>query len=153
MIGTASCESGVKSEAQGDGATSAALSELTIYFSDEQGVLTDCAAVRPEPWAVPEAQPEDLPALAIRRVLRDVGPSEVLHRQGTLRLIEYFRGVRIENGTAIVAFDVEALEYLNSAACAQGAIKTPIVRTLIEFPNVDDVAWEIDGEIFTAWDA
>jgi len=128
--------------------------ELTIFVSDEQGIIDgDCAAVLPETRTIPALPIGELPAAAIREVLRDVTPSPGLHRPGTLALIDYFSGVTIQNGTAIVAFDGGALEYLNAAACAQIAVKSPIERTLLEFPDVHRIVYEIDGAIFDEWDA
>lgn len=131
-----------------------AVVELTIYISDEQGIIDgDCGAVRLEARTVPARPTDQLPAAAIREVLRDVSPSPGLHRPGTLPLVDYFSGVTIQNGTAILAFDGGALEYLNNAACAQIAVKSPMERTLLEFPDVQRIEYEIDGEIFTEWDA
>ena len=126
--------------------------ELTVYLSDEAGIQSDCAAVRAVAHSVPAAE-TDLPSAAVRRVIRDVVPSPGLQPPGTPPLREYFRGVRVEGATALVRFDGGALAYLNAAACAQAAVKTPIVRTLLEFPEVEAVAWVIDGEVFDAWDA
>ena len=131
-----------------------AVTELTIFLSDEQGIIDgDCAAVLPEVRTVPALPPGELPAAAIREVLRDVTPSPGLHRAGTLPLLDYFNGVTIHNGTAILAFDEDALEYLNNAACAQIAVKSPMERTLLEFRGVQNIEYEIDGEIFDEWDA
>ncbi len=123
-----------------------------IFVSNEQGIVDgDCSAVLMEVRQVAASQ--DRPTAAIREVLRDAHPSPSLHQPGTLPLIDYFRGVRIEDGSAIVSFDGPALEYLNNAACAQAAIKSPIERTLIQFLGVQRVEYEIDGSIFDEWDA
>ena len=132
----------------------AAVTQLTILLSDQQGIIDgDCAAVLPEVRTVPALPPGELPAAAIREVLRDVTPSPGLHRAGTLPLLDYFNGVTIRNGTAILAFEEDALEYLNNAACAQIAVKSPMERTLLEFPYVQRIEYEIDGQIFDEWDA
>jgi hypothetical protein len=131
-----------------------AVTELTIFFSDEQGIIDgDCGAILPEVRTIPALPPEELPAAAVREVIRDVTPSSGLHSPGTLPLIDYFHGVIIRNGTAILAFDGDALEYLNAAACAQIAVKSPMERTLLEFPHIHRIEYEIDGEIFDEWDA
>lgn len=113
----------------------------------------DCAAVEPIPWEVSATTPEEVATEAVRRVIRDVEPSPALHPEGTLPLVEYYRGVRIDGDTVVVQFDGGSLAYLNNAACAQIAAKTPIVRTLVELTGSATVLWEIDGEIFDAWDA
>jgi hypothetical protein len=132
----------------------AAVTQLTIFLSDEQGIIDgDCAAVLPEARTLPALPPDELPGAAVREVLRDVTPSSGLHSPGTLPLVDYFNGVTIQNGTAILAFDGGALEYLNAAACAQIAVKSPMERTLLEFPDVHRIEYEIDGQIFDEWDA
>jgi hypothetical protein len=146
---------GCRADAPRDAADArVATTELTIFLSDEQGILDgDCAAVLPEVRTIPALPPAELPAAAIREVLRDVTSSPSLHSPGTLPLLDYFTGVTIQNGTATLAFDGGALEYLNNAACAQIAVKSPMERTLLEFPDVERIEYEIDGQIFTEWDA
>ncbi|NNE45451.1 MAG: GerMN domain-containing protein [Rhodothermales bacterium] len=126
---------------------------VTIYRTDEAGIQTDCGAVVSEDWALPEPPPTDLASAAIREVLRDVLPAAGLHPPGTLPLLDYFRGVVIRDGVAILAFEGDALRYLNNAACAQMAVKAPMVRTLLAFPDVSTVEFEIDGQIYRDWDA
>ncbi len=131
-----------------------AVTELTIFLSDEQGIIDgDCAAVLPEARTIPALPPDELPGAAVREVLRNVTPSAGLHSPGTLPLIDYFHGVTIQNGTAILAFDGGALEYLNAAACAQITVKSPMERTLLEFPDVQRIEYEIDDQMFDEWDA
>ena len=133
---------------------SPAVVELTIFLSDEQGIIDgDCSAVLPEVRTIPALPPAEQPTAAVREVLRDVTPSSGLHSPGTLPLIDYFNGVTIQNGTAVLAFGGGALEYLNAAACAQFAAKSPMERTLLEFPDVQRIEYEIDGQIFDEWDA
>ncbi len=137
-----------RSEPPGGGPTT-----VVIYRSDETNIQSDCEAVVSEEWHVPDPSGMDLPTAAIRRVLKGVMPSKRLHRPGTGPLVEYFRGVRVEGGAAVLMFDEGALEYLNNAACAQMAVKAPMVRTLMQFPGVSSVEYEIDGAIFRDWDA
>ena len=69
-------------------------------------------------------------------------------------MAQSFRGVRLGNsGVAIVSFDGAAMPQLNSAACAQSTIKSAIEHTLMQFREVDSVAYEIDGVIVEDWDA
>jgi spore germination protein GerM len=65
----------------------------------------------------------------------------------------YYLGVSITNGTAVVNFKPEAMRYLNSPACIQGLVKTTIEKTLKQFPTVKKVEYAIDGEVVTEWDA
>lgn len=65
----------------------------------------------------------------------------------------YYRGVSIKNKTAVIDFDREALAYLNSPACLQAAVKSPMIQTLLQFPTIKQVEFSIDGEIYTEWDA
>lgn len=125
---------------------------VTIYLIDEAGFALDCAAVRPVAWS-PEPGGGEPMDQAVRRVMRDMTPSATLHPEGTLPLLEYFRGIRIVGRTAVLRFEGTALVYLNSAACMQMATKAPIVATVLDFEGIDEVAWEIDGVIFDAWDA
>jgi hypothetical protein len=126
---------------------------FTIYRTDEAGIQTDCGAVAEEYWSVPEPPPTDLPSAVVREVLRDVLPAAGLHPPGTLPLLDYFHGVVIRDGVAILAFEGDALRYLNNAACAQIAVKAPMIRTLLAFPDVSTVEFEIDGQIYRDWDA
>ncbi len=126
---------------------------VTVYLSDEGRMNESCDAVMAVDWMPTAADSEDLPSASIRRVVRDVSPSAALHRPGTLPLIEYYGGIRVEDGVAIAAFEGGALEYLNAPACAQAAAKAPIEQTLLALPGVTRVEWEIDGMIFTEWGA
>lgn len=126
---------------------------VTLFLTDPVGVARDCAAVQPLTWEISAATEEGMAAEAVRRVIRDVTPSAALHPEGTRPLVEYYRGVRIDGDTVVVRFDGGSLAYLNNAACAQIAAKTPIVRTLVELTGASMILWEIDGEIFDAWDA
>lgn len=64
-----------------------------------------------------------------------------------------FKGVSIKNGRAIVNFDASALNELNSTACQQTSVKTPIERTLLQFNTIRAVDYAIDGVIKEDWDA
>jgi hypothetical protein len=126
---------------------------VTIFRSDEANIPNDCGALLEEDWVVESPGTTDIPTAAIRRALEGVAPSKRLHRPGTVPLLEYYRGVRVEAGTAIVMFESGALEYLNNAACAQMAVKAPISRTLLGLPGISGVEYEIDGSLFREWDA
>lgn len=62
-------------------------------------------------------------------------------------------GVRVEGSVAHVNFRPTALSILNSAAARQMMVKEPIERTVMQFPGVTEVRYEIDGNPFDEWDA
>jgi len=68
-------------------------------------------------------------------------------------LADYFNGISIVDGVAIVDFKEKALLYLNSTACTQESIKRPIENTLKQFPEIEQVEYSINGEVFRDWDA
>lgn len=68
-------------------------------------------------------------------------------------LQDLYLGVRTEGNNAIVNFANDALKILNSAAARQLMAKEPIQRTLMQFPGIQNVQYEIDGELFDEWDA
>lgn len=65
----------------------------------------------------------------------------------------YYNGVTIKNKVATVDFDGPALSKLNAAACAQTMAKTPIEKTLLQYPTITKVEYSIDGVKFDEWDA
>jgi hypothetical protein len=69
-------------------------------------------------------------------------------------LASYFRGARLDGETIIVSFSSDALRYLNGAAARQEQIKGSIEGTLLlNFPTAKKVEYEIDGKLFSDWDA
>ncbi len=99
------------------------------------------------------------------------GPYDIDHIQGARtsedlqNLREHYIGVHLEFAPeevdddfiaieiAVINFKKEALEILNSAAARQMMIKAPIEATLKAFPNIKDVKYAIEGQIFKEWDA
>jgi hypothetical protein len=74
--------------------------------------------------------------------------------EGALPLYAYLRGARIEGTTFIIAFDEEAMRYLNNTIAMQGRIKGTIEATILRnFPEIRCVAYEVDGKIVEEWDA
>jgi spore germination protein GerM len=73
--------------------------------------------------------------------------------EGAQPLIDYFRGVRIQGGLAIVDFRDGAMRYLNNTASIQHSVKAPIEATLKQFPNIQRIEYSIDGKIVEGWDA
>lgn len=68
-------------------------------------------------------------------------------------LSSYYKSVSIQDSIAYVDFTPEALTYLNSPACMQEAVKRPIENTLKQFPDIDQVEYSINGNVFREWDA
>ena len=68
-------------------------------------------------------------------------------------LREYYLGITVRDGVAIVNFKPEALEYLNAAAATQMQVKAAIEATLKHFPNIKSVEYSINGKIYMHWDA
>lgn len=102
---------------------------------------TDCGQTYTETRYVPKTTA--VADAALRLLLNENYPS----------LKDHYNGVTIKNGVAIVDFDQPALGRLNSAACMQAMTKTPIEKTLKEFPTIKSVEYSIDGKIHTEWDA
>lgn len=101
---------------------------------------------------------DNLPEAALRELFK--GPSRDEARRLNARMSDDLRslgplliGVTVEGDTATANFKPEALEILNSAAARQMMAKQPIERTLTQFPEIENVRYAIDGEVFTEWDA
>jgi hypothetical protein len=71
----------------------------------------------------------------------------------SMPLITAYRGVNILDRIATVDFNQTGLEYLNAEACWQLQVKQSIERTLMQFSNVQQVQYTINGVLFTEWDA
>jgi hypothetical protein len=102
---------------------------------------TDCGQTYTEVRYVPKTTA--VADAALRLLLNENYPS----------LKDHYNGVTIRSGVAIVDFDQPALSRLNSPACMQTMTKTPIEKTLKEFPTIKSVEYSIDGEVFDEWDA
>lgn len=68
-------------------------------------------------------------------------------------LADYFIGVSIKRGTAIVNFRPEAECYLQSTVTMMSFVMDPIDATLKQFPTIKKVEYAIDGKVITEWDA
>ncbi|HET6671148.1 MAG TPA: GerMN domain-containing protein [Pyrinomonadaceae bacterium] len=75
--------------------------------------------------------------------------------EGLGPLGEYYRGVSIKDGVAVVNFRPGAEKYLHvsGAACQQEQVLTPIVKTLKRFSSIKSVDFAINGKIIEEWDA
>ncbi len=80
--------------------------------------------------------------------------SSTSSHKGALRLGAYYHGVEKNATTITVSFSKEAMRYLNSTVSIQHCTKGAIERTLkLNFPDVEEIAYKIDGEIVSDWDA
>lgn len=76
------------------------------------------------------------------------------HFEGALPLAAYYRGAKLEGKEFTICFSGEAMRYLNNAAAIQGFVKGAIHGTILKnFPGVEKVHYEVDGEIVEDWDA
>lgn len=137
-----------------------------VYFLDQDDPRfeTTCSVTASVTRTISNGTREEI-AEASLRVLFE-GPTESEKREGLTNtfipsamgpgvepLSAYFNGVNIVNGVARVDFDETALRYLNSPACMQESVKTPIYNTLTQFEGITTVEYYIEGEHFDMWDA
>lgn len=94
----------------------------------------------------------------VRELLK--GPSKDEARRLNARMSDDLRGladdligVTVTGDTATMNFKQSALEVLNSAAARQMMAKQPLEKTLLQFPEIKNVKYAIDGKEFTEWDA
>ena len=75
--------------------------------------------------------------------------------EGLGPLGEYYRGVSIKDGVAVVNFRPGAEKYLHvlGPACGQERVLTPIVKTLKRLSTIKSVDFAINGKIIEEWDA
>lgn len=68
---------------------------------------------------------------------------------------DYYIGVTIKKGIAIVNFRPGAEEYLHVSGpiCMQDHVLMPIKKTLKQFTSIKDVDYAINGKIIEEWDA
>ena len=132
-----------------------ATGETTLYFYSEDDLEQ---AFFDHPVAVTRVVDADDPLDdALRQLF--AGPTEEERSRGARmstdlrRLADFYIGVSKEGSAAIVNFRPEALGILNSAAARQFMVKSPIRATLEAFPEITEVRYAIDGEIFEEWDA
>lgn len=76
------------------------------------------------------------------------------HVEGARPLGTYYRGARIEGTVFIICFSADAMRYLNNTAGIQQSVKGAIEATIMKnFPEVEKIEYEIEGEIVADWDA
>ncbi len=73
--------------------------------------------------------------------------------QDAKSLLEYYRGVKVKNGTAVLDFTEGAMRYLNNTIAIQRAVKLPISQTLIGISGIREVKFSIDGKVVEDFDA
>jgi len=74
--------------------------------------------------------------------------------QGAKPLSAYYKGVQQKGKQVILSFDSEAMRYLNSTSAIQSFVKGAIEETIqLNFPDVKEVLYEVDGKIVKEWDA
>jgi hypothetical protein len=75
--------------------------------------------------------------------------------EGLGPLGEYYRGVSIKGGVAVVNFRRGAEKHLHvqGPACRQEQVLTPIAETLKRFSTIKSVDYAINGKIIEEWDA
>ncbi|MFZ0063129.1 MAG: GerMN domain-containing protein [Pyrinomonadaceae bacterium] len=75
--------------------------------------------------------------------------------EGLGPLGNYYRGVSIKDGVAVVNFRHGAEKYLHVSgpACGQEQVLTPIVKTLKRLSTITSVDFAINGKIIEEWDA
>ena len=74
---------------------------------------------------------------------------------GLGQLGNYYRGVSIKDGVAVVNFRPGAEKFLHvlGPACEQERVLTPIAKTLKRFSTITTVDYAINGKIIEEWDA
>lgn len=140
-------------------------SGATLHVTDRAGLAADCAATRTVERTLavaadaPLADRLDAALRALFAGVTDEERAAGLDDAYDQRFMEleplpaYYLGVMVVDGLAIVDFAEPGFSYLNSEACRQAVLKTPIVRTLLAFPGVTAVAFAIEGVVVTEWGA
>ena len=92
---------------------------------------------------------------AVRQLF--VGPSANEKAKGMEAipsLSDYYIGIAIRKETAVVNFRPGAEKYLHvdGPLCMQDSVLTPILKTLRQFPAINNVDYAINGKIIEDWD-
>ncbi len=114
--------------------------KVTIFLNDMNSPV-DCGAVYPVVRTVPKT-------IAVANA-----SLQALFMEENVALQPLYNGIKLQGTTAIVDFKRAALTYLDSPACMQAAIKSPIEKTLLQYPTIKKVEYSIEGKIKTDWDA
>jgi len=74
--------------------------------------------------------------------------------EGAKPLSAYYKGVKLKGKKVILSFDGEAMRYLNTTISIQSFVKGALEKTIqLNFPDVKEVLYEVDGKIIREWDA
>lgn len=130
--------------------------EVKLFFSNPSlpGYADDCGAGNYVKRTIPAAKQV---ADAALRVLF-AGPDAAEKARGmesNAPLGDYYLGVTIRKGVAIVNFrkGAERYLYVDGPLCKQDMVLKPIVETLKQFRSVKSVDYAIEGKIIEEWDA
>ena len=130
--------------------------ELWVYFTNPKlpEWANSCGA---GDFVVRKVAPTKRTADAALRLLF-AGPNvseQAKGMEGLGPLGEYYRGVSIKDGVAVVNFRPGAEKYLHvlGPACGQERVLTPIVKTLKRLGTITSVDFAINGKIIEEWDA
>lgn len=135
---------------------------IRAHFPGPDEPFRDCLAY---PWVVRTVPAGANPVeLALRAVI--TGPTAFEEQQGLYSpyrrstsdpavppLVPSRVKVKVNNGTAIVDFAVEAASYLKQAICAQSSVTSAIRFTLLQFQEIQRVEFTIGGAVIEDGDA
>ncbi len=103
--------------------------------------MTDCGATYPVVRVVPKTLA--VADASMRELFEVAIPS----------LKNHYNGITIRNKVAVIDFDKGALGVLDGPACTQQSVKSPIEKTLLQYPTIKSVEYSIDGVVKKDWDA
>lgn len=132
--------------------------EVIMHFTDVATLeKSDCRATIPIKRKVHVTN--DLLDSTLRLLLQGVtenekgkGLGDSFGFKSSNPLINYYIGVRVQGGTAIVNFQKGAMAYLDNTLCMQESVKAPIEKTLLEFSDIVAVKYAIDGKIIEEYE-
>lgn len=130
--------------------------EIKLFFSNPKlpAYTSDCSAGEFVNRRIPATR--QVAAAALRLLF--AGPSaeeKARGMEGVARLGDFYIGVTIRKGTAVVNFRRGAEKYLhvNGPLCMQDMVLAPIAQTLKQFAAILSVDYAIEGKIIEDWDA
>jgi spore germination protein GerM len=131
---------------------------VSLFFYSEEDIASASGNPSvPVERSIGGSSDEEQMTNAIRALLEGPSPKEMERGARTTEdlqnLLPFFQGVRIDRSSAHIKFDGDALTILNSAAARQQMAKAPLEKTLLQFRGIERVEYEIDGKVFTEWDA
>ena len=128
--------------------------KITIYLPSPDETVSDCGAVRA---ATRKIAPTKQTANAALTLLfaEPLAAEKSAGVQSLATLGDYYVGVTIKKGTAIVNFRTGAEKFLfvSGPICRQTQVLTAIEKTLLQFASIKSVEYAIDNVIIEDWDA